>query len=60
MIVLIHGAAKMAKINKYSRNERKKVIDNVDEKKKQTLNKIHNHFAVTPIDKANGDIAFVC
>ena len=35
MIVLIHGAAKMAKINKYSRNERKKVIDNVDEKKKK-------------------------
>ena len=34
MIVLIHGAAKMAKINKYSRNERKKVIENVDEKKK--------------------------
>ena len=26
MIVLIHGAAKMAKINKYSSNERKKSL----------------------------------
>ena len=56
--VIIKGNEKITLANKISSkfHESELLQNNL----LNTLNDIHNQFVVTPIDKANGNVAFIC